>query len=270
MTKMADQNPTARTTGSVLHWAAGYDLLAWLLLLGRERVFRDKIVRLARLQPGESVLDVGCGTGTLAIAAKQCVGPTGSVHGIDPSPEMIARAAKKARKAGVEAVFKNGIAEALPFPDAHFDVILSTLMLHHLPGEARLQCVREMQRVLKPGGRMLAVDFGGSESERRSLLGYIHRHIRFDLRDVIDVLRDAGLNCVDSGPVGVNDLQFVLAAARPARDHSLCDQGTEDRTMKGHGSLSTHPWMIPAVAVGLIAGPVILYYLLSHTALVGT
>ena len=149
VTKTADGNVTPGTIGAVLHSAARYDLQVWLLTLGRERVFREKILRLvARLQPGEAVLDVGCGTGTLAIAAKEHVGPTGTVYGIDASPEMLARAEKKARKAGVEVVLKNAIAQALPFPDAQFDVVLTTIMLHHLPRKARQQCAAEMRRVL--------------------------------------------------------------------------------------------------------------------------
>jgi ubiquinone/menaquinone biosynthesis C-methylase UbiE len=150
-------NGTPSTTGAVLRSAARYDLLVWLLTLGRERVFREKIVRLAWLQPGETVLDVGCGTGSLAIAAKRHVGTTGMVHGIDASPEMLARAEKKARRAGVEIVFKNARAEALPFPDAHFDAVLTTVVLHHLPRKARQLCAAEMRRVLKPGGRLLAI-----------------------------------------------------------------------------------------------------------------
>jgi len=66
--------------------------LVWLLTGGREHAFREKILYFARLQPGESVLDVGCGTGSLAIRAKQQVGPTGEVTGLDASPEMLARA----------------------------------------------------------------------------------------------------------------------------------------------------------------------------------
>src|SRR5262245_44549049 len=96
MTKTALRNLTPSTPGSVLHWAARYDLMVWLFMLGRERAFREKALRLVRLAPGDSVLDVGCGTGTLAIAAKSHVGPTGTVCGIDASPEMIARADKKA------------------------------------------------------------------------------------------------------------------------------------------------------------------------------
>jgi ubiquinone/menaquinone biosynthesis C-methylase UbiE len=213
METQLDQSLTPSTTGLVVHGAARYDLLVWLVTLGRERVFRERVLRLARLEPGESVLDVGCGTGTLAIAAKGHVGPIGTVYGIDASPEMIARAGKKARKAGVEVVFKNGVAEALPFPDAQFNAVMTTVMLHHLPRKARQQCACEMRRVLKPGGRVLAVDFGGAARERRSLLAHFHRHGHVNLRDIIAVLSEAGLNIVESGAVGISDLQFVLAAA---------------------------------------------------------
>jgi ubiquinone/menaquinone biosynthesis C-methylase UbiE len=187
--------------------------MAWIVLLGRERIFREKLVRLARLEPGESILDVGCGTGTLAITAKQRVGPTGAVYGIDASPEMIARARKKAKKASADVVFNYGVAEALPFPDSHFDAVLATLMLHHLPVKARRQCVCEIRRVLRPGGRVLAVDFGRSARERRGFLAHMHRHGHVKLLDIITLLGEAGLNRVDSGAVGIADLQFVLATA---------------------------------------------------------
>lgn len=88
-------------------------------------------MRLAHVESGQSVLDIGCGTGSLAIAAKRRVGPSGTVHGIDASPEMIARARKKARTADVDVTFTDGVVEGLPFPDGHFDIVLSTLMLPH-------------------------------------------------------------------------------------------------------------------------------------------
>ncbi|HEX2481574.1 MAG TPA: methyltransferase domain-containing protein [Methylomirabilota bacterium] len=216
MDAQRDQALTPSTTGVVVHGAARYDLLVWLVTLGRERVFREKVLHLARLEPGESVLDVGCGTGTLAITAKRHVGPPGTVHGMDASPQMIARAGKKARKAGVEVVFKNAVAEALPFPDAQFDVVMTTVMLHHLPRNARQQRAAEMRRVLKPGGRVLAVDFGGPARVRRCLLAHFHRDGHVNLRDIIAVLSEAGLNMVESGAVGIGDLQFVLAAT-PSR-----------------------------------------------------
>jgi ubiquinone/menaquinone biosynthesis C-methylase UbiE len=213
VTKTIVQNLTPSTTGRVLHLAALYDLLLCLVTLGRERGLREKVLRLAHLEPGQSVLDVGCGTGTLAIAAKRHVGPTGRVHGIDASPEMISRAGKKARKAGVEIDFKNALAEALPFADAQFDAVLSTVMLHHLPRKVRQQCAHEIRRVLKPGGRVLAVDFGGTAQERKTLFGRIHRHGYVKLPDIIAVLSEAGLKSVERGAVGISDLQFVLAAA---------------------------------------------------------
>ena len=203
----------SETRGRVLHAARSYDLLAWLLLLGRERAFRDRLVQLARIQPGEAVLDIGCGTGSLAIAAKQHAGASGVVHGIDASPEMIARAEKKARKAGVDVTFRTAIAEALPFQERQFDVVLSTLMLHHLPRETRQQTAHEIRRVLKPGGRVLAVDFGRSSAERKGLLSHLHRHGRVAMPDIVALLEAAGFEIVETGAVGMLDLDFVLGRA---------------------------------------------------------
>jgi len=105
----------------------------------------------------------------------------------------------KARKASVDVFFKNAVAEALPFPDAHFDAVLSTLMLHHLPRNARQQCAREIRRVLKPRGRVLAVDFASAARERRSLVGHCHRHGHVDIGEIIAVLSEADLKTVESG-----------------------------------------------------------------------
>jgi len=200
--------------GLILHAAAAYDFLLWIVTLGREQAFREKLLKLARLNPGESVLDVGCGTGTLAIAAKRQVGTNGRVNGIDASPNMIARAVRKAKKAGVNVVFQNAIVQALPFPDSEFDVVLSTVMLHHLPRNTRQQCAREIRRVLKPSGRILIVDFGASD--KNNFLSHFHRHGSVPLAEIIDLLNGADLNIVDSGPVGINNLQFVLGATSHA------------------------------------------------------
>ncbi len=90
-----------QTRGFVWNWARRYDLLMGFVTLGREQAFRQRIADLARLQPGEIVLDVGCGTGTLAMVARQRVGEIGRVAGIDPSPQMIARASRKAVRRGL-------------------------------------------------------------------------------------------------------------------------------------------------------------------------
>ena len=211
------------TTGRVLHRAVGYDLLAWLLMLGTgERALRERLADLAQLRPGELVLDVGCGTGTLAIAAKRRVEPGGAVHGIDPSPEMIARAMKKARKGGVDVAFQTGVAEALPYPDETFDVVLGTLMLHHLPRALRRAFAHEIRRVLEPGGRALIVDFGaGAKAQRRSLIGHLHRHGHVPLDEIVNELTSESLQVRESGAVGMRDLNYVLAYKEASRESRI-------------------------------------------------
>ena len=210
-----DQQNAPGTHGLVLHWAARYDLLAWLLTHGRERELREAIIRLASLETGNDVLDIGCGTGTLAIAATRHVGTTGAVTGIDASPSMIARANRKAGKAGARATFQVAVAEALPFPDRRFDVVFSTLMLHHLPRKTRQECAKEIERVLKIGGRVVAVDFG--RTEHRGLLAHFHRHGHVAIEDIVKLFVAAGLTATRTGPVGMNDLNFVVAEASGAK-----------------------------------------------------
>jgi ubiquinone/menaquinone biosynthesis C-methylase UbiE len=197
--------------GAVIHWAARYDMLIALITLGGERRFRRRLLQLGKVKGGETVLDVGCGTGSLAIEAKRAVG-AGNVFGIDASPEMIERARKKATKAGLSIRFDVALAQALPFGYSQFDVVLSSVMMHHLPKAGRPEAMREMKRVLKPGGRALLVDFGRSSSGQKGLLGRIHGHGGVDASRLIALATEAGLNVLESGPVGTWDLQYVLAA----------------------------------------------------------
>jgi ubiquinone/menaquinone biosynthesis C-methylase UbiE len=249
---MTDQDLTLRTTGSVLHRPRSYDLLVWVLTLGRERAFREKVVGLARLEGGESVLDVGCGTGTLTIAAKRMVGSGGRVCGIDASPEMIGRARDKNAKAGVEVDFRNAVVEALPFGDGEFDVVLASMMLHHLPEDVRRKCVCEIRRVLKPDGRLLAVDLGGAVEERRGLIARFHRHKPndFDLGTVVPLLGDAGLMCVERGAVGFGDLQYILAAPEGVswKPTSVQAEGKAEE----RGRTRVRAWMLLAGVIGLL------------------
>jgi ubiquinone/menaquinone biosynthesis C-methylase UbiE len=129
-----------------------------LLFLGREHHFRERTVDLAAITRGHSVLDVGCGTGNLTMAAKVRAGNDSEVYGIDAAPEMIQKAEQKAAEKQLHIHYQVGLIEDIPFPDSKFDIVVSSLMLHHLPTDLKLQGIVEISRVLKRGGRFVAVD----------------------------------------------------------------------------------------------------------------
>jgi len=149
--------PPPHTSGMPLDWAAPfYDFYCPKLGLGR--AFREATLRLADIKSGERVLDVGCGTGVLTRLAARAVGPDGSVFGIDPGVKMIAIARKNARLEANRAEFRLAVIENLPFDDSSFDCALSSLMIHHLSPDLKLKGLSEVIRVLRPGGRLVAVD----------------------------------------------------------------------------------------------------------------
>jgi ubiquinone/menaquinone biosynthesis C-methylase UbiE len=143
---------------------------------------------------------------------------------------MIACAGRKARKAGLQVDFRNAFVESLPFPNGQFNVVLSTLMLHHLPGKLRNQCASEVRRVLKPGGRVLVIDFGTSPEEK-GIVAHFHRHGHIKLAEMSAIFNEAGLNIAQSGPVGIADMEYVLAIA-PGCEHSV-PIGSADRRHEG-------------------------------------
>lgn len=160
------------TRGRLLDRGWRYDLEVWFadtfLLRGKVRDLRRRVLELAGVRAGQAVLDVGCGTGTLAIEAAARVGAAGRVAGIDPAPRQLARARAKARRAGLSIDFRSGVIEAIPFPDGSFDAVTSTLMMHHLPEDLRRQGLSEMLRVLEPGGRLVVADFTGPDMQDQS------------------------------------------------------------------------------------------------------
>jgi demethylmenaquinone methyltransferase/2-methoxy-6-polyprenyl-1,4-benzoquinol methylase/phosphoethanolamine N-methyltransferase len=192
-------------------------------------------LELAGLAPGEKVLDVGCGTGTLALAVQEQVGPEGEVHGIDADPEMIAAARRKAGKAGVDLDFRVGLIEDIPFPDDQFDLVLSSLMIHHLPGDdLKLPGFAEIRRVLRPDGRLVVVDFepptGGLF---KLLLSHIlgHRMMENDVRELQPLVEQAGFTEVQVGRTSHRLLSFVRGTARKLqneRPESLSRMPTPD------------------------------------------
>jgi ubiquinone/menaquinone biosynthesis C-methylase UbiE len=205
---------SSSTSGGMFHAPLAYDVLLRLVWRGSERTYRERVLDLARVRSGGSLLDVGCGTGTLAIAAIRRVGRAGAVSGIDASAQMLARARSKAANAGVAIDFRLADAEALPFANGAFDVVLGTTVLHCLPRTARARCIEEMIRVARPGGRVLLIDFGGPRKGRRSWMARLGPHGRFDLREIAPLLSERGLTDVEQGAVGFSDLEYARAVVR--------------------------------------------------------
>lgn len=148
-----------------IHQARAYELLSSLVFAGSRRRIFGRLVELADVRTGDEVLDIGCGPGYLTSLAAQA----GSrAVGIDVSEQMIAEANRK--RAGAGCSFLVGKAEALDLPDASFDVVVSSLAIHHIPENARAQAFAEMFRVLRPGGRVLIADFLPPQ-------GFLARHL---------------------------------------------------------------------------------------------
>lgn len=158
MTKKQQRVLVPETRGILIRRPTWYDVMNRLLFLGRECHFRERTVDLAAITRGHTVLDVGCGTGNLTMAAKVRAGYDGAVYGIDAALEMIQKAERKAAENQLDIHYQGGLIEDIPFPDNKFDVVVSSLMLHHLPKDLKRQGIAEISRVLKPGGRFVAVD----------------------------------------------------------------------------------------------------------------
>jgi ubiquinone/menaquinone biosynthesis C-methylase UbiE len=158
-----DSNSTSalsapKTNGQVIHTPRLYEFIVWVMTCGKEQAFRKFTAELAELKKGESVLDIGCGTGAMALLAKQYVGETGSSCGIEPSLEMVSYARQKAKRQKVLIDIHPGVIEQIDYPSKSFDVILCLIVMHHMPDDTKVQGIKEMARTLKPGGRLVVVD----------------------------------------------------------------------------------------------------------------
>lgn len=182
------QHPSARPVGEgiTLGTPRLYDLTADLFFFGRRSAYR-KLIEAANVRAGQRALDVGSGPGYLGRMLSSVVGPTGSVVGIDAAPEMVDYANRKSARLG-NCTFQAASADALPFPDSDFDVVMSSLMMHHLPEASRSKAVSEMKRVLKPGGTLLLADFSIPERGIWHLVAAVTGHVASNMAARVSAL----------------------------------------------------------------------------------
>jgi ubiquinone/menaquinone biosynthesis C-methylase UbiE len=141
-----------------------YDVVHRLSGLGG---MHAEMIGLAEMRTGHRALDVGCGTGNLLLALGRGL-PGVELAGLDPDARALARAQRKARRAGVAVAWQRGYAQDLPYPDGSFDRVFSSMMLHHLDPQAKDALLADVRRVLRPDGLLVLADVDGH--------GAIHGH----------------------------------------------------------------------------------------------
>lgn len=185
--------------------AASYDwllplydpVLRWVL---RENTFKRRLVEAARIEPGQRVLDLGCGTATLTILAKR-LHSRAEILGLDGDPKVLEIARRKVERAGLDLRLDEGLCTELPYPEAHFDRVVSCLVLHHLTREEKERTLAEVRRVLRPGGSLHVVDFGRPATALGRVLVRLFQHgdrLADNLAGRLpDLLRAAGFTGVE-------------------------------------------------------------------------
>jgi ubiquinone/menaquinone biosynthesis C-methylase UbiE len=183
-------------------------------LLGADDA-RRTLFKQANLRPGHRVLDIGCGTGSIvALLKRDC--PDVTVVGLDPDPKALARATRKAARAGASIQFDQGFSDELPYADASFDRVFSSFMFHHIYADRREKTLKEVYRVLSPGGSLHLLDFESSEVESQGVLSrWLHSSHR--LKDnsgskMCEIMKNAGFaeaKKVGNGAILLGHLRFA-------------------------------------------------------------
>jgi ubiquinone/menaquinone biosynthesis C-methylase UbiE len=185
-------------------------------LMGARRP-RGELLDRAGLRPGARVLEIGCGTGTVLLAAtRRCPGVEAT--GLDPDPAALRRARRKATRAGQALRLDQGFAADLPYPDGGFDRVLSSFMLHHLRPADLPTALAEVRRVLAPGGELHVVDVAGAHHAHGPLRWLSRRGPRVQHTPpdrVLALLGEAGFTGVavtGQGHTRVGDYVLLRAA----------------------------------------------------------
>ncbi len=193
-----------------------YDAYMQKVTLGRELVLRKRTVDLAQIKPGDCVLEIGCGTGSLTLAAKRQTGPAGKVFGIDVIPGMIETSRQKAKEAHLDITFQLGSIDNIPFSENAFDAVMCSFMIFHMSDETRQKGLVEIYRVLKSGGHLLILDLMmPSQLLPRAIATRLLGFQSPDLRQLIPAVENAGFSNLESGHakfriLGLSVIGYIL------------------------------------------------------------
>ncbi len=194
--------------------APRYDAANDILSFGLHRLWRRRVVLEVQARPGQSVLDCATGTGDLALAFKASVGKAGSVIGTDFCAAMLLPAPLKAQRAHLDVSFQVADAQALPYPDRSFDIASIAFGIRNV--DSPVLCLREMARVVKPGGRVAVLEFGQPA-------GLFRHPYTFYSRSIMPIL--GGLI---TGDRSAYEYLPRTAATFPCRDHFLALMDSTD------------------------------------------
>lgn len=148
-------------------------LLRWTM---RELELKHRLIVQAQIEPGQRVLDLGCGTATLTILIKQMY-PAAEIVGLDGDPKILAIANAKVATADVDLALDHGLAYDMPYPDQSFDRVVSSLVIHHLAAQNKRRAFKEIYRVLRPGGKLHILDFGRPHNLYTSIVSPLIRRL---------------------------------------------------------------------------------------------
>jgi ubiquinone/menaquinone biosynthesis C-methylase UbiE len=198
-----------------------YDSYMQKITLGRDQLLRERTIQKSGIKEGDTVLEVGSGTGTLSLAAKRKAGKLGNVYGIDIIPGMIELSKQKAKNVDEDITFTLGSIVEIPHEDNKFDVVLCSFMIFHVSEQTRQKGISEIYRVLKPGGQLFIVDLGlpkGSfqRTLAKLMLGFMINH---ELDELEPLFTQSRIINVESGKIdfkvyGLSIVSYISGVAQ--------------------------------------------------------